>query len=101
MSSPPASRRALWIALAVGVGLVIGLWAYVAYLRSGLPSVEELANINPALATKILDRNGQVIKELYTQRRSYVPLKTFRPLCFRLFWRPRITNSMSIGACAR
>ncbi len=85
MSSPLASRRALWIALAVGVGLVIGLWAYVAYLRSGLPSVEELENINPALATKILDRNGQVIKELYTQRRSYVPLKDVPTVVLQAF----------------
>ncbi len=44
-----------------------------------MPSVEQLENFQPSLSTKLLDRNGEVIKELYTQRRYYVPLKETSP----------------------
>ncbi len=47
---------------------------FYAFLRSAMPSVEELENFSPVLSTKLLDRNDVVIKEIYTQRRSYVPL---------------------------
>jgi penicillin-binding protein 1A len=47
---------------------------FYAYLRSDMPSVEELENFEPELSTKLLDRNGDVVKELFTQRRFYVPL---------------------------
>ena len=67
------ARVALTI-VALLFAFTIAGWSVLNYLREGLPSVEELENINPALSTKILDRNGVLIKELFTQRRSYVPL---------------------------
>jgi len=85
MNAPARSRRPFIILLIAMAVMVIAFWSYLGYLRSGLPSVEELENINPALATKILDRNGQVIKELYTQRRSYVPLKEMPPVVIQAF----------------
>ncbi len=44
-----------------------------------MPSVEQLENFEPELSTKLLDRNGDVIKELFTQRRFYVPLQDIPP----------------------
>ena len=54
-------------------GLVIG-GALVAILSVGLPSIDELKDYEPRLATRILDRNGEVLTELYTQRRLMTPL---------------------------
>lgn len=56
-------------ALIVFVGLI-----FYSYLHSDMPSVEELENFEPELSTKLLDRRGEVIKELFTQRRFHVPL---------------------------
>lgn len=64
-----------WIV--IGVVVLVGFFGggyLLSELTEGLPSVEELENYNPALSTKILDRNGVLLKELYMQRRSYVPL---------------------------
>ena len=58
--------------------LLIGKLTYTS-LRQGMPSIEQLENFEPQLSTKLLDRNGEVIKELYTQRRYYVPLKDISP----------------------
>jgi len=68
------------VAIAACVVLLIGAWRFYAHLRSDLPSVEELERFDPQLSTKLLDRNGTIIKEIYTQRRSYVPLSE-TPLC--------------------
>ncbi len=73
------------IIIAILLAVILAGWSTFAYLRQGLPSVEELENINPALATKILDRNGVLLKELYTQRRSYVPLRDIPPVVVQAF----------------
>lgn len=62
------------IALISAAILLIAVASFYIYLRSGMPSVEELENFSPQLSTKLLDRNGVVIKEIFQQRRSYVPL---------------------------
>lgn len=79
------SVPAVVVVLAVLAVMIIGTWSFIAYLKTDLPSVEELENINPALATKILDRNGVLIKELFTQRRSYVPLRDMPPEVIQAF----------------
>lgn len=48
---------------------------YIISLLKELPSGEELKNFTPALSTKILDRNGLLITELFTQKRTWVELK--------------------------
>ncbi|MBM3325029.1 MAG: hypothetical protein FJY66_05115, partial [Calditrichaeota bacterium] len=65
--------------LGLGILLLGGGFGFYRYLASGMPSLEELENYNPKLSTRILDRNGVVIKELYTQRRLYVPLSEISP----------------------
>ena len=83
-SRPPAERRrrriiTLFVILSAAV-LLTAVVLFHLYLRSGMPSVEQLENFEPQLSTKLLDRNGIVIKEIYQQRRSYVPLSE-TPLC--------------------
>lgn len=43
-------------------------------LSGDLPSLDELKEYEPRLATRILDRNGETLTELYTQRRLMTPL---------------------------
>ena len=40
-----------------------------------MPSLEQLHNIEPSLATKIYSFDGKVIKEFFTEKRTLVPLK--------------------------
>ena len=51
-----------------GIGLL--LWS----LSSNLPDLERLKDYEPRLTTRILDRNGETLLELYSQRRILVPL---------------------------
>lgn len=75
-------RRRWWLVLlGLGIGLVIlgGGFRFYRFLTFGMPSLEQLENYDPKLSTRILDRNGAVIKVLYTQRRFYVPLSRVSP----------------------
>jgi len=54
---------------------VIGSFAalsLLAYFSRDLPSIEQLQNIDPELITRIFSSDGEVLQELYTQRRIYV-----------------------------
>lgn len=54
--------------------LVIIASAAVVYFSRDLPSFEQLENYTPNLATKIYSSDGVLLKELYTEKRSYTPL---------------------------
>lgn len=49
---------------------------YIQILSRNLPSLEQLENYDPDLVTRIYSDDGVLLKELYTQRRVYVPLDT-------------------------
>ena len=54
---------------------VIGSFAalgLLSYFSKDLPSIEQLQNIDPELITRILSADGEVLQELYIQRRIYV-----------------------------
>jgi len=54
---------------------VIGSFAalsLLSYFSRDLPSIEQLQNIDPELITRIYSADGEVLQELYTQRRIYV-----------------------------
>ncbi|MCX6600232.1 MAG: PBP1A family penicillin-binding protein [bacterium] len=68
------------LAVSSAAVLLLAIALFGLYLRAGMPSVEQLENFEPQLSTKLLDRNGVVIKEIYQQRRSYVPLSE-TPVC--------------------
>ena len=75
-----AKERPWWVRWAwfVGIGLVVlltlGIIKTVKVYRSDLPSFEALHNIEPNLSTKLYDRNGELLKEFYTENRALTPL---------------------------
>lgn len=54
---------------------LIFIISYIAILSRGLPSLTQLENYDPELASKIYSRDGVVIKELFTKKRIFVPLE--------------------------
>ncbi len=55
--------------------LIVYLFLYILQLIAELPSEDELRNFTPVLSTKILDRNGELITELFTEKRTWVEFK--------------------------
>lgn len=68
----------LLLVLCVVFVAIIGFRTYTIYQRD-LPSFEQLHNIEPALNTKIYDRNGILLKEYYTENRALTPYKELPP----------------------
>lgn len=48
---------------------------YILLLLKELPSEEQLKNFTPVLSTKILDRNNELITELFTEKRTWIEFK--------------------------
>ncbi len=55
--------------------LVVLLTGYVFYVISGLPSLEELENPKPELATGVLSADGQIIDQFFMKNRALADLK--------------------------
>jgi penicillin-binding protein 1A len=53
-----------------GVGLAFTLW----YFGRDLPSAEALRNYQPAQTTRVVDRQGALIAEIFTERRTVVAM---------------------------
>src|SRR3989339_1900910 len=80
----PWRNRLILFALIALVIVIVGSVA-TRFLMEGVPSIEELENFDPQLTTNILDRNGVLIKQLYTQRRSYTPISDVPPCVIQAF----------------
>jgi penicillin-binding protein 1A len=72
-----AQRIAILSAIGVLAALALGgltaaatLW----YIGRGLPSADALRRYEPAQTTRVLDRNGALVGEAFTQRRTVVPM---------------------------
>ena len=55
--------------------LMIIVVVFMIYLAQDLPSLEQLEHYDPELVTKIYSRDGVLIKELFTKKRTLKPLK--------------------------
>src|SRR5579859_1584520 len=56
---------------------VVALWLVVHHYEAGLPSVDELKAYRAPQVTRVLARDGNtVLAELFTQRRTVVPIQT-------------------------
>ncbi len=64
-------KRRLWPYVLTLAGLIL---CWLIYLGFGLPSLDQLENYNPELATKVYSSDGALIKEFFTERRFYTPL---------------------------
>src|SRR5687767_15401061 len=71
-------RRWAWrIATAASILLGLGLLSFAALIwhyRQGLPETSELKNYHPPQVTRILARDGTPLAELFTVRRTVVPI---------------------------
>lgn len=66
--------------LLLGIALATILFlAWVIYLSRSLPSFAQLENITPELATKVYSADGVLIKEFYTEKRSFTALSQINP----------------------
>lgn len=62
-----------WLGLSAVVAAAVAVYLTVAHFESGLPSVEQLrTNYRPPQVTRILARDGTVLSELFTERRTVI-----------------------------
>jgi len=66
--------RMIWVGIASGAIVLGSVGLILRSLSSDLPSLDQLKDYEPHLTTRILDRNGELLTELYTQRRLAKPL---------------------------
>ena len=63
--------KVLAVLALVGVAALMGtLW----YFSRGLPSVDVLSDYQPPQTTLVLDRHGDTIGEIFTERRTVIPM---------------------------
>src|SRR4051794_32512319 len=74
------TRRAL---IAGGVGAAVAALALFLVLRhfeQGLPSISDIkASYKPPQVTRVLARDGTLLAEIFTERRTVVPIATLPP----------------------
>ncbi len=77
--APSAFRR--WSVRLLKLGLIlvvlgaIAAGGVLAYYSRGLPDVTTLRSYDPPQITRVLDRHGAVIGELYDERRTVIPME--------------------------
>ena len=65
---------------AMSLAGVIALFMYVRHVESDLPSVAQLkGNYHPPQVTRILARDGTLLSEVFTERRTVVPIGDLPP----------------------
>lgn len=72
-------KRALIAGSVIVVVGAVALWLVVRHYEAGLPSVTELEHYTPPQVTRVLARDGTVLAELFTQRRTVVPIASLPP----------------------
>jgi penicillin-binding protein 1A len=73
---PETNRRSVWTRLlgaALIAGALVALGTY-AYFSRDLPSVASLRDYKPPQTTRVYDRNNKVIGEIFTERRTVIPM---------------------------
>ncbi len=69
------TKEKLALRLGIWAAVLIFVVAYGFYVVSGLPSLEELENPKPELATRVLSADGQVIDQFYLKNRAVADIK--------------------------
>jgi penicillin-binding protein 1A len=64
--------RHRWLVVAAAAIAIIGSFVFMQYVVSGLPSLEQLENPKPELATKVYSIDGEVLETFYIKNRSHV-----------------------------
>ncbi len=74
--SKRGQQRAAWprlLGAALVVGALVALGGYAFFSRD-LPSVASLRDYRPPQTTRVYDRNGKVVGEIFTERRTVIPM---------------------------
>jgi penicillin-binding protein 1A len=58
----------------VVISLAVLFSAYIVYLAVGLPSLQQLENPTPELATKVYSYDGELLGQFYIKQRAYTPI---------------------------
>lgn len=74
-SAPTKMTRIIFVSLLV---ILVG-GIYISYLISGLPSLEQLENPKPELATKIYSQDGEILDYFYIKKRTSTTLEELSP----------------------
>ena len=67
--------RIFWHSMAIASGGIVTLLLIIVFLSRDLPSLEQLENYDPDLVTRIYSSDGQVLNELFVQKRVFVELE--------------------------
>jgi penicillin-binding protein 1A len=70
------------LSVLLGVLVVAGV---LLYFSSTLPPLDDLARYQPPQVTRLLDRNGVVVADLYRERRTVVPFERIPPVVRQAF----------------
>ena len=82
------------------MGLVF-IFAYVLYLAQDLPSLDQLENYDPDLVTRIYSADGEILDELFLEKRIFVDLNQIpNNMKMRLLLQ-KIAGFIIIGASIR
>jgi penicillin-binding protein 1A len=75
----PWVRLAGFAAAALVCASAVALWLVVRHFEQGLPNVSDLKVYQPPQVTRVLARDGSLLAEIFTQRRTVVPLASLPP----------------------
>lgn len=68
-------KRLALLAVAVAFLCAGGLAAHIAVLSGELPDLDALEHYEPAVTSKVFDRNGNLVARFYEERRTVVPVE--------------------------
>src|ERR1700722_5657698 len=67
------------MALGLPIAGAVAAWLLVRHFEADLPSVDELKTYQAPQVTRVLARDGTVLAELFTERRTVVPIASLPP----------------------
>ena len=73
------TKRLAVVSAVLGVAGAIAALVVIRHYEAGLPSVAELKTYQAPQVTRVLARDGTVLAELFTQRRTVVPIASLPP----------------------
>ena len=66
--------KVIWVSMAIIFSGAVFVLMFILFLSRDLPSLEQLENYDPDLVTRIYSADGEVLSELFVQKRVFVEL---------------------------
>ena len=66
--------KVFWVSLGIIFSGAVLVLLFILFLSRDLPSLEQLENYDPDLVTRIYSADGEVLSELFVQKRVFVEL---------------------------